>query len=285
ELAESILRAHSEVRLYNLYGPTETTIEVMWQEAERDRVYAGEEVSIGRPITNTQVYVLDAEMQVVPVGVVGELYIGGVGLARGYLNRPTLTAERFGPHPFSKEAGARLYRTGDMVRWLDSGELAYVGRADAQVKVRGFRVELGEIEVVLREHPLVKECIVLVKDDQVGGQSLVGYILNALAERQPSGAELRDYLHERLPEYMVPTVFMIMDEWPLTPSGKVDVRALPQPEVKRDKLTRGYVAPETPVQQIVAGIWAELLKVEVVGADDNFFELGGHSLLATQVIS
>ena len=157
---------------------------------------------------------------------------------------------------------------------------------DAQVKLRGFRVELSEIEVVLREHPLVKECIVLVKDDEVGGQSLVGYIIaNALAESRASGAELRDYLRERLPEYMVPTVFMIMDEWPLTPSGKVDLRALPQPEVKRDKLTRGYVAPETPVQQIVAGIWAELLKVEVVGADDNFFELGGHSLLATQVIS
>jgi NRPS condensation-like uncharacterized protein/acyl carrier protein len=154
------------------------------------------------------------------------------------------------------------------------------------VKVRGFRVELGEIEVVLREHPSVKECIVLVKDDQVGNQQLVGYIiLNAGVERQAGGAELREYLRERLPEYMVPTVFMIMNEWPLTPSGKVDVRALPQPEVKRDKLMRVYVAPETPVQQIVAGIWAELLKVEVVGANDNFFELGGHSLLATQVIS
>ena len=173
-----------------------------------------------------------------------------------------------------------------MVRWLEGGELAYLGRVDAQVKLRGFRVELGEIEVVLREHPSVKECIVLVKDDQVGGQQLVGYIiLNAREERQASGAELRDYVRERLPEYMVPAVFMIMEQWPLTPSGKVDLRALPQPEVKRDKLTRGYVAPETPVQQIVAGIWADLLKVEVVGAHDNFFELGGHSLLATQVIS
>jgi amino acid adenylation domain-containing protein len=286
ELAESLLRAHSEVKLYNLYGPTEATIDTTWQEAERGKVWAGEEVGIGQPIANVQVYVLDAEMQVVPVGVVGELYIGGEGLARGYLNRPALTAERFVPHPYSTAGGARLYRTGDMVRWLEGGELAYVGRVDAQVKVRGFRVELGEIEVVLREHPSVKECIVLVKDDQVGNQQLVGYIiLNAGVERQAGGAELREYLRERLPEYMVPTVFMIMNEWPLTPSGKVDVRALPQPEVKRDKLMRVYVAPETPVQQIVAGIWAELLKVEVVGANDNFFELGGHSLLATQVIS
>jgi len=284
ELAESILRVNDKLKLYNLYGPTETTIEVLWQEAERDRVFAGEDVSIGRPITNTQMYVLDGDMQLVPVGVVGELYIGGACLGRGYLKRPALTAERFVPHPYSTEPGARLYRTGDIVRWVD-GELAYLGRADAQVKLRGFRVELSEIEVVLREHPLVKECIVLVKDDKVGNQQLVGYILNARAEGQASGAELRDYLRDRLPEYMVPTVFMTMDEWPLTPSGKVDVRALPLPEVKRDKLMRGYVAPETPVQQIVAGIWADLLKVEVVGAHDNFFELGGHSLLATQVIS
>jgi amino acid adenylation domain-containing protein len=284
ELAESILRTHDELKLYNLYGPTETTIEVMWQEAERDRVYAGEEVGIGRPITNTQVYVLDAAMQLAPAGVVGELYIGGAGLGRGYLKRPTLTAERFVPHPFSDEPGARLYRTGDIVRWLD-GELAYLGRVDAQVKLRGFRVELSEIEVVLRAHPSIKECIVLVKADQDGGQQLVGYILSAREEREASGAELRDYLRDRLPEYMVPTVFMIMDQWPLTPSGKVDLRALPLPEVKRDKLTRGYVAPQTPVQEVVAGIWADLLKVEVVGAQDNFFELGGHSLLATQVIS
>ena len=285
ELAESILQAHSEVKLYNLYGPTEATIDTTWQEAERDRAETSEEVGIGRPITNAQVYVLDAQLQTVPVGVVGELYIGGAGLARGYLNRPTLTAERFVPHPYSAEPGARLYRTGDMVRWLEGVKLAYVGRVDEQVKLRGFRVELSEIEVVLRAHASVKECKVLVKADHVGGQQLVGYILSAHDERQASGAELREYLRDRLPEYMVPTVYMIMEKWPLTPSGKVDVRALPLPEVKRDKLMGGYVAPETPVQQIVAGIWADLLKVEVVGAEDNFFALGGHSLLATQVIS
>ncbi|HEY9013807.1 MAG TPA: non-ribosomal peptide synthetase, partial [Gemmatimonadales bacterium] len=286
-LAESLLHAHSAVKLYNLYGPTEATIDSTWQEAERDRLWAGEEVGIGQPIANVQVYVLDQEMRVVPVGVVGELYIGGAGLGRGYLHRPALTAERFVPHPYATQAGERLYRTGDMVRWLDTGELAYVGRGDAQVKVRGFRIELGEIEAVLASHAAVREAVVVLKADKSGEQRLVAYLV---CEKQPASSELRSYLQERVPEYMVPQVFVSLERLPLTANGKVDRGALPEPDVTSlapgsgylaPRTAADYIAPRTAVEEIVASIWSQLLDVERVGVTDNFFELGGHSLLAT----
>jgi amino acid adenylation domain-containing protein len=272
-------------QLVNMYGITETTVHVTYRPLTALDAEHAANSRIGRPIPDLRVYVLDREMNPVPFGIPGEMYVGGAGLARNYLNRAELSAERFTPDPFSPVPGARLYKTGDRARLLSEGDLEYLGRIDQQVKIRGFRIELGEIEAVLREHPSVRECIVLVKDEEVLGPRLVGYIISKTHEEQSGVAELRDYMREHLPEYMVPAIFMIMDEWPLTPSGKVDLRALPQPEVKRDELTRGYVVPETPVQQIVAGIWSEVLQVETVGTLDNFFELGGHSLLATQVIS
>ena len=284
ELAESVLRAHSEVKLYNLYGPTETTIGATWQEAERDRVWAGEEVGIGRPITNTQVYVLDREMQVVPVGVVGELYIGGAGLARGYLNRAELTAERFMPHPYSEEAGARLYRTGDMVRWRAGGELEYVGRVDAQVKIRGFRIEMGEVEAVLAGHAGIREAVVLVREDERGDKRLAAYVVKAAASGVSAG-ELKEYLREQLPEYMQVQWVVAVAALPLTANGKVDRRALQALAVELAGSGGEIVLARTPVEEILVAIWAEVLGRETVSVQDNFFELGGHSLLATQVIS
>jgi amino acid adenylation domain-containing protein len=284
ELAESLLRANSAMKLYNLYGPTEATIDATWQEAERDRVYAGEEIGIGRPIANMQMYVLDAEMQVVPVGMAGELYIGGAGLARGYLNRPVLTAERFLPHPYSEEEGARLYRTGDMVRWLDRGELVYVGRMDAQVKLRGFRVELGEIEARLSEHHLVKECAVSVFEHGPGDKRLVAYVVGR-DEGALDRNKLRSFLKDNLPDYMVPSVFFTLEKMPLLPNGKIDRRALPPIDPLHFNLDSNYLAPHTPTEEILAGIWSELLGVGRVNLNDNFFDLGGHSLLATQVVT
>jgi hypothetical protein len=240
-------------------------------------------VPIGRPITNTQVYVLDAEMQVVPLGVVGELYIGGAGLARGYFKQPELTAEKFVPHPHSSETGERLYRTGDMVRWRESGELEFVGRVDGQVKIRGFRIEVGEIEVVLVGHAGVREAVVLVREDERGDKRLAAYVVKE-AESEVTEGELKEYLRERLPEYMQVQWVVGLAELPLTANGKVDRRALQELAVE----TAGgeeMVLARTPVEEILVAIWAEVLGRETVSVQDNFFELGGHSLLATQVIS
>ncbi|HVF42738.1 MAG TPA: amino acid adenylation domain-containing protein [Pyrinomonadaceae bacterium] len=280
ELAERF-HARLGARLHNLYGPTEAAVDVTFRECppgERGRL-----VPIGRPVANTQVYVVDEHLQPVPVGVPGELCIGGVQLARGYLNRPALTAERFVPDPFSEEPGARLYRTGDLVRHLPDGEIQYLGRLDHQVKIRGFRVELEEIESALLQHEGVKETLVTLLSDESGGR-LVAYVVGSDA-RESSGGALREFLQSKLPDYMVPSAFVFMERMPLTPNGKIDRRLLPEPERARPDMERPYVAPRTEDEEIVAGIWAHVLGVGRVGVDDNFFALGGHSILATKVIS
>lgn len=265
--------------LHNLYGPTEASIDVTcWNCAESSEV-----VLIGKPIANTQVYVLDSEMQPMPIGIGGELYLGGIGLGRGYLQQSSLTAEKFVPNPFSTEPGSRLYRTGDRVRWRANGNLEFLGRRDEQVKLRGNRIELGEIEAALRQHPSVNDDAVLVREDNRGAKRLTAYVVAANEQAFLNGA-LRKYLQEKLPEYMVPELFVPLGRLPLTPTGKLDRRALPQPGNERP-VNAEFVAPATLVQEVVAAIWADVLGVEKVGKIDNFFHLGGHSLLAIQVVS
>ena len=264
----------------NMYGPTETTV---WSSTHRVDASGGP-VPIGRPIANTQLYILDALLEPVPVGVAGELYIGGEGVVRGYLGRPDLTAERFIPDPFSTKPGARLYRTGDVACWRADGTVEYLGRADFQVKVRGFRIELGEIEAVLGQHPSVAQAVVVAREDGGGDKWLVAYAVPRPRQTLDAGA-LRAFAKQRLPGYMVPSVFIPLEALPLTPNGKVDRKALPAPEGSRVEEARPYVAPRTPTEERIAATWGALLGVERVGIHDDFFELGGHSLLATQVIS
>jgi amino acid adenylation domain-containing protein len=274
-LVQDIYEQTQVQRVLNLYGPSEDTTYSTWTEVGRDSSSAP---TIGRPLANTQAYILDRERQPAPVGVAGELYLGGAGLARGYLWRPAQTAEKFVPHPFSRAGGERLYRTGDLCRRLASGEIEFLGRIDNQVKLRGFRIELGEIEALLKAHPAVRESVAVVDDNR-----LAAYVV---AEGGGvTGNELRSYLKERLPEYMVPSVFVLLDELPLTANGKIDRKALPKPDRVRPELTDVFVAPATEVEESVARIWAEVLGVERVGVNDNFFELGGHSLLATTIAS
>jgi acyl carrier protein len=223
-------------------------------------------------------------MQPVPVGVYGELYIGGDGLARNYLQRPALTAETFVPNPFSVKPGSRLYRTGDLVRYLTDGSIEFLGRIDHQVKIRGFRIELGEIESVLGRHPKVSDTVVIAREDVRGDKRLVAYVV-ASHEPTPTFSELRSFLKEKLPDYMIPSAFVFLDSLPLTPNGKVDRRALPKPEGSLTGTIENFVPPRNPVEATLAQIWANLLRVEQVGVHDNFFELGGHSLLATRVVS
>lgn len=266
--------------LWNVYGPTESTI---WSSAYHFEA-ADSPIMIGRPIDNTSFYILDDHLQAVPVGVTGELYIGGVGLARGYLNRPDLTADRFIPNPYAAEAGERLYKTGDLCRYRLEGNVEYLGRADNQIKIRGFRIELGEIESVLESHSTIRECVVAASSETNGDRRLVAYVVhqpNAVS----SADELRGYLKERLPDYMVPSIFILLEKLPLTPNGKVDRRALPAPEVGERALETNYVEPQSPIEEVLCAVWSELLGVERVGINDNFFDLGGHSLLATQLIS
>jgi len=272
--------AEGKSRLINGYGPTEnTTFTCCHVMAEASEIWSS--VPIGRAVSNTQVYVLDDELQAVPVGVSGELCIGGDGLARGYWRRPEQTAEKFVPNPFGKETGERLYRTGDLVRYMPDGKLEFIGRRDQQVKLRGFRIELGEIESVLGTHTSLTECVVAVIGE-AGDKRLVAYVVGHEAV---DGSELRSYLKDRLPEYMVPSAFVTLEEVPLTPNGKVDRKALPEPEWNGREASSGFVAARTPVEEMLCGIWEQLLKTEQVGIHENFFELGGHSLLATQVIS
>ena len=223
-------------------------------------------------------------LRLVPIGVAGNLYIGGVGLARGYLNRPDLTAEKFIPDPFGAKPGARLYKTGDLARHLPDGSIEFLGRADHQVKIRGFRIELGEIESVLRQHPAVRESIVVAEEDATGEKRLVAYVVGKRG-LPPTGNELRNFLKAKLPEYMLPAAFVALEALPLTPNGKVDRRALPASNRTRPELEKGFVAPRTPEEELVAEIWAQVLGIERVGIYDDFFELGGHSLLATQAVS
>ena len=266
--------------LWNLYGPTETTIWSTVAEVEPGDA----PITIGRPIARTQLYVLDARLRPVPVGVTGELYIGGAGVARGYYRRPGLTAERFLPDPFGKTPGARIYRTGDLARWRSDGTLECLGRADHQVKIRGYRVELGEIEATLARHPAVRDSAVVAREDATGEQSLVAYV--ASRDGQPaSAADLRRWIGEALPEYMVPSTIVALDALPLTPNGKIDRNALPDPEPSRGESGLDYVPPRGPIEEALVGIWGELLGRDRIGVRDNFFELGGHSLFATQLLA
>ena len=267
--------------LYNLYGPTEAAVDVTeWICPKTDIPNA---IPIGHPIANTQIYILDQYGAPVPVGVAGELHIAGVQVARGYLNRAELTAERFVHDPFSTEAGARMYKTGDLARWQDDGNIEYLGRNDFQVKLRGFRIELGEIEARLTEHEAVREAVVVAREDRPGDKRLVAYYTSS-PEHQVSSSDIRTFLGEHLPEYMVPAVFVPLDEMPLSPNGKLDRKALPAPELGAIA-TREYEPPQGEIEETLAAICQELLHVERVGRNDDFFELGGHSLLATQLIS
>jgi len=274
------------IPLIHVYGLTETTITSTIYKpplrVEDQEVWS--KLPIGRPVANTQIYLLDTNLQPVPIGVPGELHIGGAGLARGYLNRPELTEEKFIPNPFSDEPGARLYKTGDKARYLPDGNIEFLGRIDHQVKLRGFRIELGEIEATLTQHPQVRQTLVMDREDVLGDKRLVAYVVSG-QEQPPSVSEVRHFLKQKLPDYMVPAAFVLLDVLPLTPNGKIDRRALPAPDTTRPFEEGAYVAPQSPVEEMVAGIWADVLAVKEVSIHDNFFDLGGHSLLVTQLIS
>ena len=272
-------------RLVNMYGITETTVHVTYRPVTAADLAAHPGSSpIGRPIPDLKLYVLDKHLQPVPIGVPGEIHVGGAGVARGYLNRPALTAERFIPDPFSGRPGARLYRSGDLARYRPDGELEYLGRADDQVKIRGHRVELGEIEAALGRDPAVREAAVLVRQDTPGDPRLVAYVVGVNGQAPPVG-DLRDRLKEELPPYMLPSAIVALEALPLTANGKVDRRALPAPEGDRPSSGSTYVAPRTPTEAAVAATWAEVLALGRVGIHDDFFDLGGHSLLALQVVA
>jgi thioesterase domain-containing protein/acyl carrier protein len=263
-----------------VYGPTENTTFTTWHRVESvDETTAT--VPIGRPIANTRVYLLDSHLQPVPIGVVAELYVGGDGLARGYLNRAELTSERFVRDPFDADPSSRIYRTGDFARWLPDGSIDFVGRVDGQVKLRGFRIELQEIEAALAQHPDVGKSIVVAKHRGGSEKALVGYVVPSNGNR-PSSDAMRNFLREKLPDYMVPSAFVVLDSLPLTPNGKVDHAALPEPGEESGPIFQG---PRTAVERTIARIWKELLGVASVGIRDNFFDLGGHSLLAIQLIA
>ncbi len=263
-------------RFFNAYGSTEATI---WSSTDE---FSGDQPALGRPIANTQMYLLDEQLQPVPLGAKGELYISGDGLARGYLNRPELTAQRFIPNPFSQKPGTRLYKTGDMARFRADGNIEFLGRMDEQVKLRGFRLELGEIEVLLAQHPAVQQTVVIVREDLPGDKRLVAYVV--LNQQAFIISDLRCFLKEKLPEYMVPSIFVAIEALPLTLNGKVNRRALPIPDTLRSEIERGLVAPRTPTEETLAHIWAGLLNLEQVGIHDNFFELGGDSLLTMRLM-
>ncbi|MBV9385322.1 MAG: amino acid adenylation domain-containing protein, partial [Chroococcidiopsidaceae cyanobacterium CP_BM_ER_R8_30] len=278
-LVQQLYQLNHIRQVFNLYGPSEDTT-----YSTCDRVKRGAEgiPFIGRPIANTQVYLLDSHLQPVPIGVLGELYIGGDGLARGYINRSELTADKFIPNPFSARPGARLYKTGDIARYLPDGNIEYVGRIDYQVKIRGFRIELGEIEAVLSQHPAILQTVVIAREDVPGNKRLVAYLVSN-QEEAPTISDLRLYLKEHLPEYMVPSAFVMLDTLPLTPNGKVDRRALPV-LVTGPSREASFVAPRTSTEEALATIWADVLRVEV-GIHDNFFELGGDSILSILIVA
>ncbi|MBK1986127.1 amino acid adenylation domain-containing protein [Sphaerospermopsis aphanizomenoides BCCUSP55] len=287
-------------QLVNMYGITETTVHVTYRPINIDDLNSASKV-IGCAIYDLQLYILNSHLQPVPIGVAGEIYVGGAGLARGYLNRPELTEQRFIAHPFSDELEARLYKTGDLARYLPNGDIEYLGRIDNQVKIRGFRIELGEIEALLNQHPNLTAAKVITREDIPGDKRLVAYIipksanegtLNKEQEKEHQeftllqseiSHQIREYLKQQLPDYMIPAAFVVLDSFPLTNNGKIDYRAFPVPDFSIYR--SNYVAPETATEEILAQIWSQVLKVENIGIDDNFFELGGHSLLATQVIS
>jgi amino acid adenylation domain-containing protein len=279
ELQERFFAALPGVELHNLYGPTEAAVDVTYWPCRPGRERTS--VPIGRPVANTRIYVLDAEMQPLPAGVPGELHIAGVQVGRGYLNRSGLTAERFVPDPLSPTPGARMYRTGDRARWLPEGAVEYLGRTDFQVKVRGFRIEPGEVEAALAALPGVRECLVMAVEHAPGEHRLVAYVVGPSASA--GVAALRDALRARLPEFMVPATFVTLNAMPLSPNGKVDRRALPAPDAGRDGVRAGFMPPRTPDEEAIAAIWRDVLGLDRVGVHDDFFELGGYSLLGVKV--
>ena len=279
-LQEKLL-SQLNVNLCNLYGPTECCIDVTFWNCQREMY--GQRIPIGRPISNTQIYILDSNLQSLPVGIPGELHIGGAGLARGYLNRPELTQEKFIPNPFSNYPDSRLYKTGDLARYLPDGNIEYLGRIDNQVKIRGFRIELGEIETVLKQHSQVQSSVIIDQEDTSGNKRLVAYIVPQ-KETTPTPNELRQFLKEKLPDYMIPSAFVIMESLPLTPNGKIDRRALPETNLCGE-IELNFVAPRNLEEEILAKIWSQVLRVEPVGIYDNFFELGGDSILTIQIIT
>jgi acyl carrier protein len=266
-----------DLLLWNYYGPSEITA-----TAAAALVHAGARITIGRPIAGKKIHILDAQMQPVPIGVAGEIYIGHEGVARGYLQRPDLTAASFIPDPFSSDTGARLYRTRDRGRYLADGAIEFLGRYDHQVKVRGFRIELGEIEAALREYHGLSEAVALIRKGADDEKYITAYVVPA-QQPAPTAGELRAWLKERLPEYMVPSAWMHLEQLPLTANGKLDRASLPEPERGRPDLASLFVAPRTAIEETLAEIFADILSLERTGIDDNFFELGGHSLLATRV--
>ncbi|HYH82591.1 MAG TPA: amino acid adenylation domain-containing protein, partial [Longimicrobium sp.] len=272
-----MLRSGSPGRVLHEYGPTEATVWCTLERVEEVEEDAAT-VSIGRPIPNARAYVLGSVLEPLPPGVAGELYVGGAGVVRGYLGRPGLTAERFVPDPFASGPGARMYRTGDRVRWRADGKLEFMGRLDEQVKIRGFRIEPGEVEAAMAAYPGVREARVMMREDQPGYKRLVAYVVGSV---EMDG--LRAHLRQSLPEYMVPSAFVFLEALPLTPNGKLDRKAWPVPELASAE--DRYVAPRTPVEEVLAGIWAEVLRLERVGVEESFFDLGGHSLLGTRVVS
>jgi amino acid adenylation domain-containing protein len=267
-----------DTELHNLYGPTEAAVDVTFWACQRHSPLPF--VPIGRPIANTQIYILDARLQPVPIGIPGELHIGGIGLARGYHHRPELTAEKFIPDPFEAKPGARLYKTGDLARFLPDGNVEYLGRLDNQVKIRGFRVELGEIEEALNQHPGIETSVVIAREDTPGDQRITAYVVSRGAAVDV--AELRESLRARLPDYMVPAAFVTLPAIPLSPNGKVDRKALPRPDFQAAAKSK-FVAPGTPTEIALAAVWREVLGLPEVGIDDNFFDLGGHSILAVRI--
>jgi amino acid adenylation domain-containing protein len=279
-LAQECYQVRGVEHVFNLYGPTETTVYATFCRVSEDEVGPP---SIGRPIGGTRACILDERLRPVPIGVPGELYLGGAGLARGYLNRPALTAERFLPDSFIDGAGERLYRTGDRCRYRADGSLEFLGRLDNQVKVRGFRIELGEIEATLEEHPRVRETAVLVREDSSGDKRLTAYVVPR--GQAPAALELRDFVQQKLPGHMVPTTFVILERMPLAPNGKVDRRGLPAPDRCRAELEQARVPPRNEIETRLAAIWAEVLGLDRVGVHDNFFDLGGHSLLAVKLFN
>jgi amino acid adenylation domain-containing protein len=306
QLVNQLYQQETIQQVFNLYGPSEaTTYSTFTISIPRggENEKARHSPSIGRPIANTQIYILDSHLQPVPIGVPGELHIGGVGLARGYLNRSELTEEKFIPNPFQRSNGIgelfrsyfgakedpssnpeRLYKTGDLARYLPDGTIEFLGRLDNQVKIRGFRIEEGEIEAAIAQHPSVQQTVVTAREDNPGDKRLVAYIVLD-PEQALTTDELRRFLKQKLPDYMVPSAFVFLNILPLTPNGKIDRRALPAPDSSQPNLEETFVAPRTPTEQQIADIWTQLLKLEQIGIHDNFFALGGHSLLATQVIS
>jgi surfactin family lipopeptide synthetase A len=287
KLVQWLKRTRHDSRVINAYGPTEATITSAFYDVsvDADAIAQLARLPIGKPIVDTSIYMLDGAQRPVPMAAPGEIYIGGIGLARGYLNRPDITAEKFVPHPFSAEPGARLYYTGDRARYLPDGNIDFLGRVDDQVKIRGVRIELGEVEAVLKQHGAVNDAVVIARQDLKVGPQLIAYVVAEAADPGLQPGELRRFMLTELPEHMLPSHFVMLDKLPLTANGKVDRRALPVPEQTPAELQSTYIAPRTPLEKSLAEIFAGILGLEKIGVDDNFFELGGHSLLATQVVS